>query len=36
MLGSKQSSEDSAASASESSSVNDIENIPAGEDDLPF
>ena len=36
MLGSKQSSEDAAASASESTSAVDIENIPAGEDDLPF
>lgn len=36
MLGSKQGSEDSAASASESTKAVDIENIPAGEDDLPF
>lgn len=36
MLGSKQSSEDEAASTSESTSAVDIENIPAGEDDLPF
>ncbi|MDA3954838.1 MAG: single-stranded DNA-binding protein [Bacteroidales bacterium] len=36
MLGSKQSNEDAAASASESTSAGDIENIPAGEDDLPF
>lgn len=36
MLGSKQSNEGAAASASESTSAVDIENIPAGEDDLPF
>ncbi len=36
MLGSKQSNEDNAASASESTPSVDIENIPAGEDDLPF
>jgi single-strand DNA-binding protein len=34
MLGSKQSSED--AAVSESTPTVDIENIPAGEDDLPF
>jgi len=36
MLGSKQSSEDNSASAPESISVEDIENIPGEEDDLPF
>jgi single-strand DNA-binding protein len=36
MLGSKQDSENSAASASESTASVDIENIPEGEDDLPF
>lgn len=36
MLGSKQSNEDSAAATSESTSTVDIENISAGEDDLPF
>ncbi|HRW63282.1 MAG TPA: single-stranded DNA-binding protein [Bacteroidales bacterium] len=35
MLGSKQSSEESAASSSEPASIEDIENIPE-EDDLPF
>lgn len=36
MLGTKQSNENAAASASENTSAVDIENIPEGEDDLPF
>jgi len=36
MLGSKQGSEDAAASAPESSNAVDIDNMPAEEDDLPF
>ena len=36
MLGSKQSSEDAAASAPENSSAVDIDKMPAEEDDLPF
>ena len=36
MLGGKQSSEEAAASAPENVSVEDIENIPTEEDDLPF
>ena len=36
MLGSKQGSEDNAASAPENAPEVDIENMPAEEDDLPF